>query len=214
MKTILCYGDSNTWGYNPSTRSRYEKEKRWPDILQEELGNEFEVIAEGLNGRTTVWDDPIEGEYKNGKSYLLPCLHSHKPIDIVIVYLGANDFKYRFSVTSFDVAKAVEALVKIIKGSGTGNEEGKSPEVIVVVPTAIGKLSEAKGAYMEAKEKSKDVSEQFKKVFGDSSFYLLDSNEIIKTSEVDGVHLSEESHYVLGKEISKKIKAIFFRDSI
>lgn len=208
MKTILCYGDSNTWGYNPSSKSRYPKGKRWSSILQNELGKEFEVIVEGLNGRTTVWDDPIEGEYKNGKAYLLPCLNSHKPLDIVIIYLGANDFKYRFSVNSFDVAKAVEALVKIVKTSGTGYEEGKSPEVLIVTPTAISKFYEPRDAYVGAEEKSRDVSEQFKKVFENSDCYLLDSNEIIKTSTIDGIHLEEDSHRRLGAEIAKKIKQI------
>lgn len=209
MKTILCYGDSNTWGYNPLNRSRYPKEERWSSVLQKELGEEFEVIVEGLNGRTTVWNDPIDGEYKNGKTYLLPCLHTHKPIDIVIIYLGANDFKYRFSANSFDVAKAVETLAKIIKTSGTGPEEGKSPEVLVVTPPAIRELNEQRGVFMGAEEKCKDISEQFKNIFDNSQYYLLDSNKIIKTSEVDGSHLSEESHYILGKELGRKIKEIF-----
>ena len=115
MKTILCYGDSNTWGYDPQKGGRYPKPIRWTSVLQETLGKNFDIIAEGLNGRTTVWDDPVEGEHRNGKKYLLPCLHTHKPIDLVILFLGSNDLKYRFSVTSEDIAKSVLSLVNIIK---------------------------------------------------------------------------------------------------
>ena len=99
MWEILCYGDSNTWGYNPSTKERYDRYERWTGILQFTLGDEYHVIEEGLNGRTTVWDEPIEGEYKNGKTYLVSCLESHKPLDLVIIMLGTNDLKKRFSVT-------------------------------------------------------------------------------------------------------------------
>ena len=69
MKTVLCYGDSNTWGYSPIDGTRYARDVRWPGVLRNELGEGYLVIEEGLNGRTTVWDDPIEG-YKNGNQYL------------------------------------------------------------------------------------------------------------------------------------------------
>jgi lysophospholipase L1-like esterase len=101
MKTILCYGDSNTWGAVPLQSleliERFGRSERWTGVLQRELGQAYEVIAEGCNGRTTVWEDPIEG-YKNGKEYLIPCLDSHQPLDLVIIMLGTNDLKARFSI--------------------------------------------------------------------------------------------------------------------
>jgi lysophospholipase L1-like esterase len=106
MKTILCYGDSNTWGWDPISESRLDKDVRWPGVLQQELGDDYEVISEGLPGRTTVWTDPIEG-HMSGKDYLIPCLHSHKPIDLVIILLGTNDLKHRFGVTAFDIAEGI-----------------------------------------------------------------------------------------------------------
>ena len=113
MKTILCYGDSNTYGLKSDLVSRYPRNVRWTGILQEKLGSEYYVIEEGLGGRTTVWDDPVE-DYKNGKKYLLPCLDSHKPLDLVIIMLGTNDLKSRFSVTPFDIGASMENLVKTI----------------------------------------------------------------------------------------------------
>ena len=90
MKTILCYGDSNTWGFEPVTRNLYGRTERWTGILRQELGLDYDVIEEGLNGRTTVWDDPIEG-HKNGKEQIIPILKSHQPLDLVTIMLGTND---------------------------------------------------------------------------------------------------------------------------
>lgn len=207
MKTVLCYGDSNTWGYNPKTKKKYNEGIRWSSILENELDEGFKVITEGLNGRTTVWNDPIEGEFKNGKTYLLPCIHSHKPIDLIIFYLGANDLKYRFNVTAYDIAKSIETLVSIAKESKTGVGE-KSPQILVITPTKIGNLDEPKGAFFGAEEKSERLSYEFNKVFEDSEVILFDSNEVINTSSIDGVHLDEESHKTLGLEVAKIVKKI------
>ena len=66
MKTILCYGDSLTWGYSAVGPSRHAYEDRWPSVLQAELGGGVRVIAEGLNGRTTAFDDHLAGADRNG----------------------------------------------------------------------------------------------------------------------------------------------------
>lgn len=116
MKSILCYGDSNTYGLMPDSPDRYPRDVRWTGILQKKLGEDYYVIEEGLSGRTTLWDDPIE-EHKNGKKYLLPCLDSHKPVDLVILMLGTNDLKTRFSLTPFEKCffRMVPMLVDIKK---------------------------------------------------------------------------------------------------
>jgi lysophospholipase L1-like esterase len=107
MKVILCYGDSNTWGYDPHTQERFSSRVRWTGVLARQLGEEYHMIEEGLSGRTTVWDDPVEGLHKNGKNYLLPCLESHQPIDLVILMLGTNDLKMRFSVPAADIGRGI-----------------------------------------------------------------------------------------------------------
>jgi lysophospholipase L1-like esterase len=99
MKTVICFGDSNTWGADPAGGPRYSMEQRWGSILRKELGSGYYIIEEGLCGRTTVWDDPIEG-YKSGKQYIIPCIDSHSPVDLVIILLGTNDLKKRFSLSS------------------------------------------------------------------------------------------------------------------
>lgn len=104
MKTIVCYGDSNTYGYNPENGFRYEYEERWTTILQKELKDSAIVIPEGLNGRTTSFEDELRPG-RNGATYLDPCLHSHGPIDLVVLMLGTNDLKIRFQATPTDIGK-------------------------------------------------------------------------------------------------------------
>lgn len=210
MKTILCYGDSNTWGYNPDGSGRYPKHMRWTTVLQKELGESFDVISEGLNGRTTVWDDPVRGDYRNGKKYLLPCLHTHKPIDLVILFLGSNDLKPRYNVTSMEIAQSVEMLVDIVKKSETGPNM-TSPEILVIIPPPILIPEEVKQMdyLLPEYEKAVDKSRQFPQAFTsvlNGKCHLFDSSRYIKTSEIDGMHLDPESHAILGRELAKYIK--------
>jgi Lysophospholipase L1 and related esterases len=97
-------------------------------------------IEEGLNGRTTVWDDPIEGVHKNGLKYLVPCLESHAPVDLVLLMLGTNDLKTRFSVSAFDIASSAGVLVNTIQQSVFG-PDGKNPKVLLICPSPLGKMS-------------------------------------------------------------------------
>jgi lysophospholipase L1-like esterase len=111
VKTLVCFGDSNTWGYVPgSVGERFSREQRWPVILQELLGKDWEVVAEGLNGRTATIDRP-DSEGRNGLPYLLPCLHSHTP-DVVVLFLGTNDVNY---IDDERVARCVARLVEIVR---------------------------------------------------------------------------------------------------
>ena len=140
MKRILCFGDSNTWGYEPATGNRYPEDVRWPGVLARELGGGFRVIEEALNGRTTVREDPVE-ENKNGMDYLRPCLESHAPLDLVIVALGINDLKARFFASASDAADGAGVLVSIAQRSGAGLEGGQ-PAVLLVAPPRVGVLTE------------------------------------------------------------------------
>ena len=109
MKTILCFGDSNTWGCKPITTpgvfERHPPEVRWPGVFREQLGPGYTVIEEGANGRTTVHNDPFEGAHLNGRTYFSPCLETHMPLDLVIIMLGTNDLKPRFGLNAFDIAR-------------------------------------------------------------------------------------------------------------
>lgn len=206
MKTVLCYGDSNTWGYDPATGSRFPKDKRWTGVLQNELGDDFEVIEEGLNGRTTVWDDPIEG-YKNGKEQLIPCLMTHMPIDLVVIMLGTNDLKKRFSVSAFDIAQGAGVLVNIVQNSKTG-PNGSSPKVLLIAPPPVAKLTNFAEMFEGAEDKSKLFSKHFRDVARAYNCEFLDSSEVITSSDIDGIHLEVSEHMKLGQAVAKIVRKI------
>ncbi len=112
MKTVLCFGDSNTWGYTPGTGQRLAVGIRWAGVLQNKLVGGFSVIEEGLNGRTTIFSDP-DSPFRSGEDYLLPCLESHSPVDLVIIMLGTNDLKDKFGLRPEDIAAGMEKLLNI-----------------------------------------------------------------------------------------------------
>jgi lysophospholipase L1-like esterase len=135
MRTVVCFGDSNTWGYVPGSDSeRYPSDIRWPGRLQQALAGEWEVVAEGLNGRTAAVDSPVE-DGRNGATYLLPCLRSHKPLDAVVIYLGTNDVSF---LTGDLVARSVGRLVKLTRASETGVGGGAPPVLVVCPPPFSG----------------------------------------------------------------------------
>lgn len=207
MKTILCYGDSNTWGFNPVTQQRFSIGERWTGVLAQELGPAFRVVEEGLNGRTTVWDDPIEG-YKNGKEYLIPCLESHCPIDLVTIMLGTNDLKKRFSVSAYDIAQSVGVLVDTVLKSATG-PNGSAPQVLLMAPPVVGKLSEYSEMFEDAKAKSLKFSEYYGHVAEQFRCHFLDTGQVIVSSDLDGIHFEAHQHQKLGNAVAASVKEIF-----
>ena len=209
MKTILCYGDSNTWGYNPRLKSRYSKDERWTGALRKQLGEGYFVIEEGLNGRTTVWDDPIEGEHKNGKTYLFPCLESHAPLDLVVVMLGTNDLKNRFGLSAYDIAKGAETLVQIIQKSGFG-QDGQSPKVLLIAPPSLAQLAGTDFAEMFAggEEKSRQLADAYRRVAAEIGCEFLDAGSVIASSPVDAIHIDPEEHQTLAVAVAAKIQRI------
>jgi lysophospholipase L1-like esterase len=204
MKRILCYGDSNTWGYEPATGNRYPEDVRWPGVLARELGGGFRVIEEALNGRTTVREDPVE-EYKSGKDYLRPCLESHAPLHLVIVALGVNDLKARFFASASDAADGAGVLVKIAQHSGAG-PDGGSPAVLLVAPPPVGVLTELAQVFAGAEEKSKGFSRQYRRVAQKYGCALLDAGGVVRSSDRDGIHLEIDEHRKLGEAVAALVK--------
>lgn len=206
MKTILCYGDSNTWGHNPVTEERFDRHERWAGVLRETLGEGYLVIEEGLNGRTTVWDDPLE-EHRNGKSYLIPCLATHRPLDLVIILLGTNDLKMRFSLPACDIAKGAGVLVDVVQKSGAGYD-GQPPEVLLLAPPPVTTLNENSEKFAGSIEKSKRFAQHYRQVAEEYRCHFLDTGQAIVSSPLDGIHLELEEHRKLGLAVAEKVKAI------
>jgi lysophospholipase L1-like esterase len=204
MKTILCYGDSNTWGYSPIDGGRYPRDVRWPGVLRTELGEGYLVIEEGLNGRTTVWDDPIEG-YKNGREYLIPCLETHKPLDLVVILLGTNDLKMRFSVSAFDIASGAGVLVDVVQKSATG-PDSSAPEVLLLAPPPIARLTDFAEMFEGARPKAERFAAHYRRVAAEKGCAFLDTGKVIVSSNLDGIHFEPGEHQKLGEAVAALVK--------
>ena len=207
-KTVLCFGDSNTWGYTPIGESRYDSTTRWTGVLQSELGDRFKVIEEGLCGRTTVWEDPVSGD-KSGCTQLPSILLSHSPLDLVIIMLGTNDLKNRFSVSPLDVCRSIGRLVGLtqIKQDLC---YGARPEVLVICPPPFADMSQSPFGemFIGGSEKSTQLGTVMKKYCSEQNIRLLDAGEHITSSKLDGIHLDASEHAKLGKIISKEVISI------
>jgi len=189
VRTIVCFGDSNTWGYVPaSDGERFPREVRWPARLQTALGDDFEVIAEGLNGRTAAIESPVE-DGRNGLPYFLPCLRSHKPVDLVVVYLGTNDVNF---LDDEYVARSVGRLVKLARTSETGPDRG-APQVLVLCPPPIG---------------DRDLAAAFAAVCDDLGCPLLDLGPITRYADGDVEHLDESGHAAVASAVEERVRLL------
>ncbi len=206
MKTVLCYGDSNTWGYNAATESRYPYEQRWTTVLARELGPEYLVIPEGLNGRTTVWVDPIEGEYKSGKSMLLAILESHYPIDLVVLMLGTNDLKHRWGLSAWDIARGAQTLVEMIQVSTFGPDSRPPLVLLVAPPPTCVPATRFEDMFEGADEKSLRFAHFYRLVADEFGCAFLNAADYIVSSPVDGIHLEASELPKLGHAVAAKVR--------
>lgn len=207
--TILCYGDSNTWGQKPDKTGRFPSDGRWTGKLQELLGDDYYIIEEGLSSRTTDLDyDRKPG--RNGKTYLEPCLDSHNPIDVCILMLGTNDLKTEFNRTAADIAEALHGLVSIIKERAKASNGG-SPRVILVSPIHIDHTAPDfadfdTGNYNKAAAaKSRKLAQEVQRVAEALGCEFVDAAQVA-TAGSDGLHLTAESHQALASLLSSVVR--------
>jgi len=212
MPTILCFGDSNTYGTKPMTdrdsQDRYGPDERWTGVLRRELGAGWTVIDEGLPGRTTVHDDPLEGAHKNGRRYLQACLESHRPLDAIVLMLGTNDLKTRFSLPPEDIADGVDELLKIIIAAEAG-PAGKAPKLLVLSPPPLGKLGLLAGMFTGGTEKSRRLAPLYAAIAARHRAEFLDTGPVIRSSDIDGIHFDRDALEPLGEAVAARLKHMF-----
>ncbi len=197
MPVIVAFGDSNTWGYDPATGARFPRAQRWPSVLERELGADFEVIAEGLNGRTTVHDDPIE-PYRCGADALPSCIMSHMPLDLLIVALGCNDLKKRFSVSAFDIAESAARLIAIARAYGVGPGAGRQRSCSSRRPRSL-ELTAFAEMFEGGTEKSRLLGQRYGDVAKREGVAFLNAGAVIRCSDLDGIHYEADEHERLGR---------------
>lgn len=228
-KRILCFGDSNTYGVVSKWRqdgkpsARYNEATRWPRVMQSCLGDEWEVIEEGMPGRTTIYGNIVEKEKQCstaanpcvGIDYLLPCLLSHWPIDVVILALGVNDLQinvHKDFVTEKDLYEGMKKLAEVVLSLPRPAEGEWNRRLYLMSPAPIvqakGRLevTEAYGG-----ERGIGLSESFSGIYKSLARELgcrfIDAGNTAVPDEADGVHYTAESHIRLGKYVASRLKA-------
>ncbi len=231
MKTILCYGDSNTYGYVPETGMRYPEEIRWPCRLKKLLdekapGENWRIVEEGCNGRTCSVTPPDE-EWKDGRPYLKACLNSHKPIDWVVFMLGSNDLKTMFNASPERIAAGIRGMLETT-AEFLEEKQGFVPSILLISPPLVGtgisssafadrfndsaierseKLAELYAAEAEAFAKVGATGVQAG-VQGNAArrCFFLNAAEIAEPSEADSLHLMPEAHEALARAIAEVLR--------
>lgn len=203
MKRILCYGDSNTWGYEGGTANRYPDNVRWTGLLKEATGHT--IIEEGLNGRTTVFDDALTPG-ANGLTYLLPCLKSHAPLDMVIFSLGTNDLKInvcgRAGGSAMGMAQLVDKTRQVLG----------DVKILIISPICIGEGRRQQGPLIilppDCYEQSRQFAAYYKPVAEQYGCYFLDAQQIAQPGSADFVHMAPDGHKALAKAVAKVVEEV------
>lgn len=209
MNDVLCFGDSNTYGTvpmrDPSHDERFPFEERWTGVLARILGDDCRVVEEGLPGRTTVHDDAIEGASRNGATYLVPCLGSHRPIGTLVLALGTNDLKTRFSLTPEDVARGVGTLLDLVQASRSG-PGGGVPNILLVAPAPVREIGFLGEIFVGGAAKSQHLAGKYAQVAQRYGASFLDAATVVQVSDVDGVHLAVDQHRRLGEAVAMRVR--------
>ncbi|MCZ6672749.1 MAG: SGNH/GDSL hydrolase family protein [Verrucomicrobia bacterium] len=210
MKRILCFGDSNTWGFIPgSDGDRMPADVRWPGVMQTELGHEFFVIEEAQNGRTTMWDDPCEPVDKNGLRHLPVILESQAPVDLVIVMLGVNDLKNHFNLNAFAIAHSCGVLVDKILEIEAGPDKA-APKVLLIAPAPVAVGHCPFGHLFDgATETSSGFKAAYAEVAADRGIPFLNAGDFASCPVPDTIHIDAESCARLGRAVAAKVLEIF-----
>lgn len=205
-RTILCFGDSNTWGCPPGGGERFPRDVRWPGVLQGLLGEDYRVLEEGLNGRTATLEHPwIDG--RSGRPYLLPCCRSHAPLDLVIVYLGTNDLADRYHLSAADVAEACASLVAVVRAAECGRAGG-TPPVLLVCPPPIRATGPDAAEYETTAAKSRALGARFAVAAEAAGAELLDLDGVVRYSEEDPIHLDADEHRALAAAVEPLVRKL------
>lgn len=208
-KRVICFGDSNTWGYNPENGERYDENTRWPMVLQKLLGDEYQIIEEGQNGRTIANADPWEWGDKCGMDYIVPMVESHIPFDLLIIMLGSNDLKAKFCLPAGDIAGSMQNMLMKTK-SFLQYKCNAEPKILIVAPPCLGENFKDSpfAPFFDADkcvENSKQLAYWYELVAKQFSCDFFDASKVCSAGEADCLHLMEDGHKALAEGLYRHI---------
>lgn len=203
MRRILIYGDSNSYGTAPMPHlgadAVHPRGLRWGDVMARALGADWDVVIEGLPGRTTVHDDPIEGAYRNGLTVLPAILHTHKPIELLVICLGTNDLKYRFGLLAEDVALGLARLAREAMASGV---VGK---VLMLAPPEPRECGDFADMFRGVEDRAAGLADHVARFAAVEGAAFFDAGSVIAVDPADGIHWSVQAHETLGAAMAERI---------
>lgn len=204
-KTILCYGDSNTWGYNPETDDRFPRSVRWTGVLQNILGEDYEVISEGLCGRAFVATSPKK-PHRSGITHLWSIIESAEPVDLIIIMLGTNDIMSTYNLSPIQISEHLQQTIDLIRNPNL--EVSKQPHILVVCPPPVTKPAQGEldSRMVDGLTKSKELPGLFEEVVKKNKCGFLDAGKCTRFGTVDGYHFDAEGHNKLAKALAEWIQ--------
>jgi len=209
---ILVYGDSLTWGWVPSDpivpTTRHDVEDRWTTVMANALGAGYEIVVEGLSGRTTNIDDPNDPKL-NGADYLPAAVASHEPLDLVVILLGTNDTKTYLDRTSFEITLGMGELIHIVQESpGWDWTDYPTPEVLVIAPPPLAEETRADGIFEDGRAKSMALGELYADIAAAAGEHAFDAGSVVATDGVDGIHFTAATNAELGAAVATEVRRV------
>ena len=215
MKSVLCFGDSNTWGYDPEATAlapaprRHGPSVRWTGVLASLLGPDWRVVEEGQNGRTTHLEDPL-APHRNGSLHLPACLESHKPLDAVVLLLGTNNLKACFRQDAEAIAAALGRMADVILTSNSGPDD-RAPRLLLVCPAAVGPFpadSPMAERFAGAEATARELPQACAAMAAARGIAFLDLQPVVSPSPVDGIHFDAAGHQLIGGAVAEALRSL------
>lgn len=208
-RTLLCFGDSNTHGTPPITTpgiyARYDATIRWPRVAHAALGDDWDLVEEGLPGRTAQFEDPIMGTFMDGRMGLRIALQSHGPIDVLTLMLGTNDSKTRFGASGERVTAGIAGLLDIALGDDMQTRHDGF-KVLLICPPPVREIGPFAGEFFGGEAVSRALPLLYKALARARGIGVLDAGQVLEVSPVDGVHFASEDHIALGKTVAQAVE--------
>lgn len=216
MKRILCYGDSNTWGYNAAQKheatglpDRFDENTRWTGIMRNILGPDYFVWEAGLGGRTTAFDDPLMPT-RNGVKDFEMCLQMCDPVDCIIFALGTNDTKDLFNASSLIITSAMERLLNVCNAAMCFS---RSPNAQIILACPMIPVADGNGEYQYgfselSTQRGEELRQRYRLLAEQKNCAFIDLNALAKPSAADGVHLDPAGHKAIGHAMAKLVQSI------
>jgi len=209
MALVMTFGDSNTYGTPPivdlNNHARFDAATRWPPLMARAAG--VDVIEAGLPGRTTMWDDPVMGAHMNGQAGLKMALESHGPLDVLVMMLGTNDVKARFTAWPQQVQGGMSSLLDIAQHRVMQQRHGGF-QILIIAPPPVLEQGPIRHEFFGGAARSAQLGALYADLARARDVHFMDAGAHIAVSPVDGVHFDAPAHAVLAAAVARKIADI------